>query len=70
MHEPVVRAVKEAYWRRDSRCYRRLLRLATRLAPGDPDIRRLWRRCWLPMTALRLRDRLGPTAALAAEVER
>jgi len=59
MIEPVLRAVREAYWRRDPIGYRRLLRLARKLAPDDPTIRQLYRRRWWPMSALRAWDRLS-----------
>jgi glycosyltransferase involved in cell wall biosynthesis len=39
MIDPVVRAAKEAYYRRDPKDYARLIRLAHRLAPDDPEIR-------------------------------
>ncbi len=58
MIEPVLRAVKETYWRREPADYRRLLELAMRLDGADPLIGKLWRRRWLPMSALRLWDRL------------
>ena len=61
MTEPVLGAVREAYWRRDPVGYRRLLRLAASLAPGDPEIQQLWRRRWLPMRALRAWDRMTAT---------
>lgn len=58
MIEPVLRVVKEAYWRREGGAeYRQLLRLAVRLAPDDAEIRRLHRRRWCPMGLLRMRDR-------------
>ncbi|GMV96631.1 MAG: glycosyltransferase family 2 protein [Phycisphaerae bacterium] len=62
MRRPVLDAARSAYWRRDGRDYRRLLKLAVRLAPADPEIQRLWRRRWCPMAALRAWDRLtaGP----------
>ena len=58
MQEPVIRAVKEAYWRRDAHYYAPLLRLAIRLAPDDPELRLMARRRWIPMSLLRLHDRL------------
>jgi len=58
MIEPVLRTVKEAYWRRESVGYRRLLKLAVELAPEDPEIQQLWRRRQWPMWALRMWDRL------------
>jgi hypothetical protein len=66
MVEPVLQAVREAYWRRDGRDYAPLLRLAVRLAPDNPEIRRLWRRRWYPMSALRAWDRWtsGPMPAV------
>lgn len=54
--EPVLRTVKEAYWRREPVGYRRLLSLAVRLAPADPEIRQLWHRRWAPLSALRVWD--------------
>lgn len=69
MVEPVLRAAKEAHWRREARDYRRLLRLARRLAPEDPDIRRMWHKRWLPMGVLRAWDRLHvPPRVPMAEV--
>jgi len=59
MVEPVLRTVKEAYWRRESAGYRRLLQLAVELAPADPEIQRLWQRRKWPMWALRVWDRLN-----------
>lgn len=59
MRQPVLRAISEAYWRRDARDYGRLLRLARQLAPEDPQIRTLWRRRWWPMSALLIWDRLA-----------
>ena len=56
MIEPVLRTVHEAYWQRNSVGYRRLLNLAIQLAPQDAEIRRLWRRRWCPLQALRLWD--------------
>lgn len=58
MIEPVLRAVQEAYWRREPAGYARLLRLAMRIAPGEPAVQRLWQRRWCPMTVLRRWDRL------------
>jgi len=68
MVEPVLRAVKEAHWRRDDKDYARLLKLAHRLAPADPEIRRMWHKRWIPMGALRVWDRVytgGPAVAEA-----
>ncbi|GMU23358.1 MAG: hypothetical protein AMXMBFR13_34360 [Phycisphaerae bacterium] len=59
MIEPVLRAAREAYWRREPRDYRRLLQLALRLDPSDPGIRMLWRRRWCPLGLLRVWDRVG-----------
>lgn len=56
MVEPVLRAVREAYWVRDGRDYLPLLRLARQLAPEDPFIRKLWRRRHLPWSLLRCLD--------------
>jgi glycosyltransferase involved in cell wall biosynthesis len=56
MVEPVLRAAREAYWQRESVGYRRLLALAARLAPHDPEIQVLWQRRWCPMSALRVLD--------------
>jgi hypothetical protein len=61
MIEPVLHAVRDAYWRRDSDDYRRLLQLARQLAPDDPDIRHCWRRRRVPMSLLRVWDRLSPS---------
>ncbi len=58
MIEPVLRTVKEAYWRREAGDYRRLLKLAMQLDGKDPFIGKLWRRRFLPMSFLRLWDRL------------
>lgn len=58
MIDPVLRTTKEAYWRRERKDYARLLQLAYRLAPDDPEIRTLWRRRHVPMSALRLLDRI------------
>ena len=68
MVEPVLRAVREAYWRRESVGYRRLVELAMRLAPDDPVMQRFYRRrCW-PMGVLRWFDRFrGPQAAAQPE---
>lgn len=66
MIEPVLRAVKESYWRRDASGYLRLLRLAVALAPRDPEIRPLWRRRFCPMGLLRVWDRLGESLRPAA----
>lgn len=67
MIEPVLRTVREAYWRRESVGYRRLLALAVRLAPRDLEIRRLWQRRWCPMHALRMLDVIRhPRRRLAA----
>jgi glycosyltransferase involved in cell wall biosynthesis len=59
MIEPVVRAVKDAHWRRDTEDYARLLKLAHQLAPHDSEIRRMWHKRWIPMGALRAWDRVG-----------
>lgn len=67
MVAPVVQAVREAYWHRDSRDYRRLLKLAIRLTPEDSEVRRFWRRRWLPMRALRAWDAL--TGLMARQVD-
>lgn len=66
MIEPVVQAVRAAYWRRESSGYRRLLRLAASIAPDDVDIRRLYGRRWIPMSALRFRDRVTACTPAAA----
>jgi len=58
MVEPVLQTVKEAYWRRESVGYHKLLQLAVNLAPDDPEIQLLWRRRRWPMWALRTWDRL------------
>lgn len=67
MIDPVLRAVKEAHWRRETSDYARLLKLAHRIAPDDAEIRRLWHKRWIPMGALRAWDRfstgLHPAAA-------
>ena len=68
MVEPVLRAVQEAYWRRDPMDYTRLLRLAIALAPDDPVIRRLWRRRRVPMAALRAWDRMTERAVYTGDV--
>lgn len=68
MVEPVIQAVKNAHWRRDSRDYRRLLKLAYRLAPSDPEIRRIWQKRWIPICALRAWDRMRAGAPAAVEV--
>jgi glycosyltransferase involved in cell wall biosynthesis len=69
MIEPVLRTVRETYWRRESVGYRRLLALAYRLAPQDPVIRMLWHRRWCPMSALRALDMIRrPRRQLAAGV--
>lgn len=57
MIEPVLRATREAYWRRDAEDFRRLRALARRLAPCDPDIHHIWSHRWIPFIALRARDR-------------
>ena len=59
MVEPVLRAVREAYWNREGRGYRRLLKLAAELGPEDEVIRTLWRRRWWPLTGLRAWDRVS-----------
>lgn len=58
MVQPVLRIAKQAYWRRQSRDYPRLLRLAMSLAPDDGDLRMMWRRRAVPMSVLRMWDRL------------
>jgi len=58
MIQPVLDQVARAYWQRDPRDYRRLLRLALSLAPRDPAIQRLWRRRHVPMWMLRGLDRV------------
>jgi glycosyltransferase involved in cell wall biosynthesis len=70
MLEPVLRAVEEAYWRRDADGYRQLLRLAVKLTHENgateserASIDKLWRRRWCPMTMLRLLDRVRWTQA-------
>ena len=68
MIDPVLQAVRRAYWERDPRDYRRLLKLAVSLAPEDPEIRRFWQRRHVPTWAMRLRDRLsGDTTKTAVE---
>lgn len=59
MIDPVVRATKDAHYRRDNRDYARLLQLAWNLAPQDSEIRRMWRKRWIPMSLLRTWDRLS-----------
>lgn len=69
MVEPVVRTVKEAYWRRDFNDYGRLLKLARELAPEDSQIRRMWHKRWIPASVFRTWDRLSagvPTVAVEA----
>jgi glycosyltransferase involved in cell wall biosynthesis len=66
MIDPVLQAVRRAYWQRDPRDYRRLLKLAVKLAPADPEIRRFWRRRNVPMWAMRAWDRLRADAAKTA----
>jgi hypothetical protein len=69
MVEPVLRAVTEAHWRRDTEDYSQLLKLAHALAPEDPEIRRLWHKRWIPMGALRAWDRVSSgSGAATAEV--
>ena len=58
MVEPVLRATKEAHYRRDAKDYAHLLRLAHRLAPHDPEIRRMWHKRCIPAGMLRTWDRL------------
>jgi len=58
MVEPVLRAVLNAYRRRDPTDYQRLLQLAMKIAPQDRRIRQLWRRRRIPMRVLRCWDRL------------
>lgn len=67
MIEPVLQAARQAYWRRDSDGYRRVLRLAHTLAPHDPQIQTLWRRRWCPLAALRFWDRLRDSVARRTE---
>jgi hypothetical protein len=62
MIEPVLQAVRAAYWQRNADGYRMLLKLARRLAPEDGGVAMLWRRRWCPLSALRLRDRLTQRA--------
>lgn len=62
MIEPVLRAVRQAHYARNGRNYRRLLELAHRLAPDDPEIRRIWQKRWIPMQALRAWDRMTTRA--------
>ena len=59
MVEPVLRTVRDAYWRRDPVGYRRLLKLALTLAPDDPEMGRLDGRRWWPMSLLRAWDRVN-----------
>ncbi len=59
MIEPVIRNLKEVYWRRDARDYGPLLKLAKQLAPQDPEIDKIWQRRHVPMSILRLYDRLN-----------
>ncbi len=61
MIEPVLRVVREAYWRRESLGYRRLVELARRLAPDDPRMQIFYRRRHWPMSVLRGWDRLRGT---------
>lgn len=70
MLEPVLRAVEDAYWRRDVDGYRQLLRLATTLTRENDvtqgeraGVDRLWRRRWCPMVLLRWLDRIRSTQA-------
>lgn len=56
MIQPVLRMARQAYWERQPRDYARLLRLALSLAPGDADLRMMWRRRVIPMGLLRLWD--------------
>lgn len=65
MIEPVLRAVTRAYWERSGDGYRRLLRLAHRIAPDDPRVAMLRRRRGIPMAALRLLDRVRAPHAKA-----
>jgi len=62
MIEPVLQAVKDAHWRRDTNDYARLLKLARQLAPEDPEIRRMWHKRWIPMRVLRAWDRMSAVA--------
>lgn len=70
MIEPVIRALRQAYYQRDSRDYQRLLALAKGLVPYDPEVRRIWGRRHLPMACLRWWDRMArwlqPVATNAA----
>lgn len=59
MIDPVLRAVREAYWTRNGDGYARLLQLAHTLAPDDAELQQFWRRRWMPMRGLRLWDRVG-----------
>lgn len=70
MIAPVLQAAREAYWQRNGEGYRRLLGLARELAPGHPDIDRLWRRRWCPLRVLRAWDRLTRRPARAAQPAR
>jgi glycosyltransferase involved in cell wall biosynthesis len=63
MVEPVLRNIREAYWRRNRDGYRPLLQLARTLAPDDPTTRTLWRRRWCPLFLLMCCDRLLSRAA-------
>lgn len=58
MIEPVIRAAKEAHWRREGRDYKRLLRLAVELAPRDRELRRMWHKRFIPTSWLKAWDRL------------
>jgi glycosyltransferase involved in cell wall biosynthesis len=68
MVEPVLRAVRRAYWERDPRDYQRVLKLAISLAPDDEGVQRFWRRRHVPMWALRVLDRIkSPGNKVAVE---
>lgn len=71
MTEPVLRAVEDAYWRRDSDGYRRLLRLAVRLTrergfahAERASMEKFWRRRHCPMALLRWLDRIRSAPTL------
>lgn len=59
MIAPVIRAAVEAYWARHETGYRRLLKLAHRLAPDHPEVQMLWSRRWISMAMLRTWDQLS-----------
>lgn len=62
MIEPVLRNVRDAYWRRTADGYALLLKLAHTLAPDDPITSTLWRRRWCPLWVLKWCDRLKQKA--------